>query len=89
MINNTLTSTNVQSNFGVAADIAKSKGSVTITQNGRPTLMLFSIERGEELLRIQSANKLDRYFTQRAELESSQPILSLADINTLVHEYRS
>ena len=48
-----------------------------------------SSQQGDELLRIQIGSKLDRYFTQRAELDSSQPVLSLADIDALVHEYRA
>ncbi len=86
----TLTSANVQANFGAAADIAKSGEVVTITQYGRPALMLFSYKEGEELLRLRAAAELNRYFEGRAKTTpQGEPELSMDDINNLVHELRA
>ena len=52
------------------------------------TLVLTSSQQGDEPLQTQAGSKLERYFTQRAELESRQSVLSLVDIDALVHEYR-
>lgn len=85
----TLSSARVQANFGIAADIAKSGETVTITQYGRPSLMLFSYKEGEELLRIKGAANLSRYFEGRAKtLPANMPELSMNDINTLIDELR-
>ena len=85
----TLTSARVQANFGMAADIAKSGESVTITQYGRPSLMLFSYKEGEELLRLRSVAKLGQYFEGRAKtMPADVSELSMDDINSLVHALR-
>lgn len=70
-------------------DIAKSGEPVTITQYGRPALMLFSHKEGEELLRLRSTVKLSHYLEGRAKtLPSDVPELTADDINNLVHELR-
>ncbi len=85
----TLTSAKVQANFGAAADIAKSGQVVTITQYGRPALMLFSYKEGEELLRLRAAAELSQYFEGRAKTPpDGAPELSMDEINNLVHELR-
>ena len=85
----TLSSARVQSNFGVAADIAKAGESVTITQYGRPSLMLFSYKEGQELLRYKSLAKLSHYFEGRANTApSDMPALDMDALNDLVHELR-
>ena len=79
----------MQANFGKAMDIAKSGEPVTITQYGRPALMLFSHKEGEELLRLSSTVKLSHYLEGRAKtLPSDVPELTADDINNLVHELR-
>ena len=86
----TLTSAKVQANFGAAADLAKSGEVVTITQYGRPALMLFSYKEGEELLRLRAAAELGRYFEGRANtMPHGEPELSMDDINQLVHASRA
>lgn len=85
----TLSSAKVQANFGQAMDIAKSGEPVTITQYGRPTLMLFSHKEGEELLRLRSTIKLSRYLEGRAKtMPKNVPELTMDEINNLVHELR-
>ena len=85
----TFTSAKVQANFGQAMDIAKSGEPVTITQYGRPALMLFSHKEGEELLRLRSTVKLGHYLEGRAKsMPKDLPELTIDEINTLVHELR-
>lgn len=85
----TLSSAKVQANFGQVMDIAKSGEPVTITQYGRPTLMLFSHKEGEELLRLRSTVKLSRYLEGRAKtMPKDVPELTLDEMNNLVHELR-
>lgn len=85
----TLSSAKVQANFGQAMDIAKSGEPVTITQYGRPALMLFSHKEGEELLRLRSTVKLSNYLEGRAKtMPNDMPELTADDINNLVHELR-
>jgi prevent-host-death family protein len=85
----TLSSAKVQANFGQAMDIAKSGEPVTITQYGRPTLMLFSHKEGEELLRLRSTIRLNRYLEGRAKtMPKDAPELTMDDIDKLVHELR-
>jgi len=86
----TLTSAKVQANFGAAADIAKSGEVVTITQYGRPALMLLSYKEGEDLLRLRAAGTMNRYLQGRTEtMPQGESALSMDDINRLVHELRS
>jgi hypothetical protein len=85
-----LTSAKVQANFGAAADIAKSGEVVTITQYGRPALMLFSYKDGEALLRLRAAAALNGYFEGRTKtMPQGEPELSMDDIDKLVHELRA
>jgi prevent-host-death family protein len=86
----TLSSATVQANFGHALDLAKGGEPVTITQYGRPTVMLFSYKDGAELLRLRSATALESYFTQRqASLPVDAPALSMDEIDQLVDELRA
>ncbi len=85
----TVASGEFQSNFGGIADIAKSGEPVTITQYGRPTLMLISYQEGAELLRLQATQRLRQWFKERAETQPAEAEnLSLDEINDLVHELR-
>jgi prevent-host-death family protein len=85
----TLTSAKVQANFGQAIDIAKAGETLTITQYGRPTAMLFSFKEGSELIRLRDMARLNGYFTARQDsVPQDAPELSMDDINKLVHELR-
>ena len=87
-----LTSARVQANFGQAIDLAKSGEPVTITQYGRPTAMLLSYKDGEELLRLRTLVKVNRYYEGRkgqlGSLPADAPKLTMDEINDLVDELR-
>jgi prevent-host-death family protein len=85
----TVTSGAVQTRFGEVVDIAKGGSPVTITQYGRPTLMLFSYKEGEELLRMRAVAQQESWNKER--MRNTPPdALALTDeqINALVHELR-
>jgi prevent-host-death family protein len=85
----TVTSGAVQTRFGAVVDIAKSGSPVTITQYGRPTLMLFSYKDGEELLRMRHAAEQESWNLARVRnMPADALALTDADINDLVHELR-
>ena len=85
----TVTSGAVQARFGAIMDIAKGGSPVTITQYGRPALMLFSYKEGEELLRLRQAAEQEKWNQERMRHVSPEAqALSEAQINDLVHELR-
>ena len=85
----TLTSAKVQANFGQTIDMAKAGEPITITQYGRPTVMLFSYKEGAELIRLRDAARLSHYFEERQALVAQDaPALSMDNVNTLLHELR-
>lgn len=86
----TLTVAQLQTNFGAAADIAQSGEVVTISEHGRPVLMLFSYKEGEALLRLRAVSELNRFREGRAQtMPRGEANMSLDDINAYVHETRA
>lgn len=86
----TVASGEFQNNFGGIADLVKSGEPVTITQHGRPTMMLISYREGTEFLRLRSGQRLKQWFKERAETQPAETeSLSEDEINDLVHELRS
>lgn len=85
----TVTSGAVQTRFGAVVDIAKGGSPVTITQYGRPTLMLFSFKEGEELLRMRAVAEQESWNKERMRNTTSEArALTDEQINDLVHELR-
>ena len=85
----TVTSGAVQTRFGAVVDIAKSGSPVTITQYGRPTLMLFSYKEGEALLRMRQVAEQEAWNKERLQ-HATHEAMALTDeqIDALVHELR-
>jgi antitoxin (DNA-binding transcriptional repressor) of toxin-antitoxin stability system len=89
MFMQTVTSGTVQTRFGAVVDIAKSGSPVTITQYGRPTLMLFAFKEGEELLRMRAVAQQESWNKERMRNTTSESsALTDEQINDLVHELR-
>lgn len=85
----TMTSGEVQTRFGTVADLVKSGEQITITQHGRPTLMMFSYQDGTAALEFLAQQRLARVFDKRAQtMPKEAEELSLDEINDLVHELR-
>lgn len=85
----TVTSGAVQTRFGAVMDIAKSGTPVTITQYGRPTLMLFSFAEGEALLRLRQVAQQDAWNAERMNhITPAAQALTDEQINALVNELR-
>ena len=86
----TVTSGKVQSSFGAVVDIAKSGEPVTITQYGRPTLMLFSYADGEALLRLRNVERVQLGLADRlTKVDALAAGMTIDDVNDLVHDLRS
>jgi antitoxin (DNA-binding transcriptional repressor) of toxin-antitoxin stability system len=62
----TVTSGKVQASFGEVADIAKGGEPVTITQYGRPTLILMRYQDGIEAVRAAAGARLLNWMDARA-----------------------
>jgi antitoxin (DNA-binding transcriptional repressor) of toxin-antitoxin stability system len=62
----TITSGKVQTSFGEVADVVKGGEPVTITQYGRPTMLLMRYQDGIELLRQKAGDELAKWLDARA-----------------------
>lgn len=82
----TLTSRDVQTRFGAVLDLAK-REPITITQYGRPVIVMMSVE---EALQLQSLRAERRFgdFMSTLPTNPAAEQLSDEDITKLVHELR-
>ena len=81
-----LTFAQVQTNFAQTLDIVKAGKTLTITQDGQPTAMLFSFKEGSELIRLRDIARLNGYLAARqVSIPQDAPELSMDDINKLVN----
>jgi len=83
----TIPSKEVQNEFGRVANIVKNGESVAVTQSGEPTLMILPFAEAMEAQRLYKAFRLVQ-FMKGLPSASNVPILSLEEINKLVHELR-
>jgi antitoxin (DNA-binding transcriptional repressor) of toxin-antitoxin stability system len=80
----------VQTNFNQAINFVETGKSLTITQDGQPTAILFSFKEGSELLRLRHTTRLDDFYAKQIKsLAQSAPVLSMDDINKLIDELRT
>ncbi len=82
----TLASSEVQSRFGEVLDQAK-RAPVTVTQYGRPVVVMMGYEEATEALRLLAAQKLANFLEKLPQNPQAES-LDEADINRLVHEQR-
>ena len=86
----TVTSGKVQASFGEIADIAKSGEVVTITQYGRPTLLLMRYQDGIEAIRAAAGKKAVSWLDERAQnLPKAAQELTQEELNDLIDEARA
>jgi antitoxin (DNA-binding transcriptional repressor) of toxin-antitoxin stability system len=84
-----LTVEQVQINLDQTIDYVQTGKPLTITQDGQPTVMLFSFNEGSELLRLRHAARLEDYYAKRVKnVPQGVSELSMDDINKLVAEFR-
>jgi prevent-host-death family protein len=83
----TIASKDAQNNFGAIADLVKAGEEVTITQHGKPTMIIFPYKEGLEALRNRNANKMIAFLDSLSDVKE-EPALTIEDINALVHEFR-
>ncbi len=86
----TISSGKVQTSFGEVADIVKGGEPVTITQYGRPTMLLMRYQDGIELLRGTAGRQLLALFDERAKnLPQAAKTATLNEVNHLIDKARS
>ena len=81
-----IASSEVQSRFGAAHDLAK-HDPVIVTQSGRPIVVMMPYEDGVETLRLKASQAL-RDFLRKLPANPEAEKLSEIDINRLIHEIR-
>lgn len=82
----TLSSREVQKNFGSVADLVKAGESVRVTQYGRPAfVMIPESQDTEELLRRMAGKRLVRLLKEATPSAEAQA-LTQQDVNNLINE---
>ena len=84
----TYSSRDVQTRFGTVLDVAK-REPVTVTQYGRPSVMIVPFEIGQEAVRVHSGARFADFLAAMPPTKAGAPDLSEADINRIVHELRA
>lgn len=74
----TMTSGKVQTSFGEVADVVKGGEPVTITQYGRPTMLLVRYQDGMEMMRQMAGKRLIDLLDERAK-DAPEQARSISD----------
>jgi prevent-host-death family protein len=82
----TLTSRDVQTRFGAVLDLAK-REPITITQYGRPVIVMMSLEEAQQLQRLRAERRFGDFMANLPASAAAEQ-LSDEDITKLVHELR-
>jgi antitoxin (DNA-binding transcriptional repressor) of toxin-antitoxin stability system len=83
----TVTSGKVQASFGEVADIAKGGEPVTITQYGRPTLILMRYQDGIEAVRAAAGARLSNWMDARAlDAPAVARTATVKEIDAIINE---
>ena len=83
----TMTSGKVQTSFGEVADVVKGGEPVTITQYGRPTMLLMRYQDGIEMMRESAAKRLIALMDERASnAPNAARLLSDEEISNIVDD---
>ena len=82
----TFSSREVQTRFGAVMDIAK-RDAATITQYGRPVVVMMNVDDAHEAMRARAGRRLAD-FLGKLPLNPAAQALTEQDINTLVHGLR-
>ena len=83
----TLTSRDVQTRFGAVLDLAK-REPITVTQYGRPSVMIVPIAIGEEAVRQHNALRFADFLDAMPEPALDAPEITIDEVNTMVHALR-
>ena len=82
----TLTSRDVQTRFGAVLDLAK-REPITITQYGRPVIVMMSVEEAQQLQSMRAERRFGDFMANLPTNPAAEQ-LSDEDITKLVHELR-
>ncbi len=83
----TLTSRDVQTRFGAVLDLAK-REPITVTQYGRPSVMIVPIAIGEEAVRQHNALRFADFLDAIPAPAPAAPEITMDEVNALVHQLR-
>jgi prevent-host-death family protein len=81
-----LTSRDVQTRFGAVLDLAK-REPITITQYGRPVIVMMSVEEAKQLQSMRAERRFGAFMKALPSNPAAEQ-LSDDDITKLVHELR-
>lgn len=85
-----VTSRQLQTKFGQISDLVKGKTPITITQYGRPTMVLFPYEKAMELVRMEARQNLLNWLEEREKNPPESVInLSIEEINQMIDDERN
>ena len=82
----TLTSRDIQQQFGSAMDIARLEG-ITITKYGRPFVVMMGVDEAQAVQRRRAGSRLAA-FLRKLPLNPAAEALTDDNITALVHELR-
>jgi prevent-host-death family protein len=82
----TFSSRDVQTRFGAVMDIAK-RDAVTVTQYGRPVVVMMNVEDAQAALRARAGRRLTELLRKLPPTPAAEALTD-QDINALVHELR-
>ena len=84
----TFSSRDLQTRFGTIIDIAK-REPVTVTQYGRPSVMIVPMDVGAEAVRMYNASRFAEFLSAMPPPKAGAPELTQDDITRMVHESRA
>ena len=84
-----VTSQYIQTKFGEVAEMAKFREPITITQYGRPTLMLLSYDEGMEAIKLLASKRASDWLDGRAKTAPQAAYdLSLDELDKMIDDER-
>lgn len=84
----TMSSVEAQNNFGNVATLVKEGEPVTITQYGKPTMLILPYAIGSDALRQYNARRMAQFMDALPPANPDAPQLTDDELTALIHELR-